>query len=646
MVIAFHAGLPLPGGFAGVDVFFVISGFVITAMLQREWSRAGRISLRRFYTRRFVRLTPALAVTVTVTMLLTAAVISPLGPQQNAAATAVGSMFIVANVVIANTTGGYFSAAAETNPLLNVWSLSVEEQFYLLFPLMLILGWALARRRRTRLAPVVVVACVAALSFALALVDENALSFPGAKDALGFYSPLPRAWEFAVGALVALCMMRRRRASTRLATAAGILGLAGLALTLFVIDSSTPFPGLWTLLPVAATLLLLIAGQADANNPVSRMLSCRPLVAIGDRSYSLYLWHWPIIVIASALFPDAPGMKLIAAVIAAVPAIASYRFVEQPLRRRRYSKRSLGALVSVTLGVPLVVATLVWVGSTSGYGNATIQAFQRATKAHYCPNERRLPGATVECSFDDSASGPPVYLIGDSHAAHIRDAVASAAGQTDSPFASRVSPACQAFDTVIGTVGAPAVPHCAQYFADTMAWLDAAEPGVVVISTAWRPFWDDTVRLGPSEQEMSVSSTDKLRFLREGLAHTVRALSAAGHRVVLTHDVPVFTDDLDYEPAECGLLRLASGDCDRVMPRRTALAQLDLVKPHIDAVARETGSKTIDFFDLLCDDEGCPTRIPEFVIYGDSNHISADASLMLAVAFVPLIQDLEETDAP
>ena len=145
VVVAFHAGLPMPGGFVGVDVFFVISGYVIATMLQREWQATGRVDFVRFYVRRFKRLTPALALTVLVTMLVSAFVLSPLGSQQAAGQTALGALFLSANAVIATITGGYFDAPAEGNPLLNMWSLSVEEQFYLIFPLLLAVAW---RRRR------------------------------------------------------------------------------------------------------------------------------------------------------------------------------------------------------------------------------------------------------------------------------------------------------------------------------------------------------------------------------------------------------------------------------------------------------------------------------------------------------------------
>ena len=188
LVVAFHAGLPLPGGFVGVDVFFVISGFVITAMLRREWETTGRIRFGAFYLRRFKRLAPALAVMVVTTTLASSLFLSPLGPQQDAARTAVGALLTGANLVIAGTTGGYFDAPAELNPLLNTWSLSVEEQFYLAFPALLALGWLLAPRLRS--APAVLVGAAAIVSFALADAGTTGVA---QSWLLGFYSPFTRA---------------------------------------------------------------------------------------------------------------------------------------------------------------------------------------------------------------------------------------------------------------------------------------------------------------------------------------------------------------------------------------------------------------------------------------------------------------------
>ena len=249
MVVAFHAGLPIPGGFVGVDVFFVISGFVITGMLSREWANTHRIRFGQFYLRRFKRLTPALALMVAVTIVISAAVLSPLGTQQTASKTAIGAMLLVANFVIAVATGGYFDAPAQTNPLLNTWSLSVEEQFYLVFPALLALAWLSARRRRLlKATPPLVVGAVAVASFGLALLTSHGWTLPNSPWLLGFYSPFSRAWEFAAGALLALAATKLKITSGKLALALGLVGTAILGASLWLINDSTPFPGVSDLL--------------------------------------------------------------------------------------------------------------------------------------------------------------------------------------------------------------------------------------------------------------------------------------------------------------------------------------------------------------------------------------------------------------
>jgi peptidoglycan/LPS O-acetylase OafA/YrhL len=626
MVVAFHAGLPVPGGFVGVDVFFVISGFVITGMLLREWNESGRIRFGRFYARRFKRLTPALALVVTATMILTAVVISPLGPQQNAAVTAIGAMLLSSNIVIANTTGGYFSVAAETNPLLNVWSLSVEEQFYLAFPFLLVAGWAIARRRpRLAVLPVVLVSAVLVVSFLLALVDEGGLAFPGSKDALGFYSPVPRAWEFAIGAVAALVLAGRRARAPRAAALWGALGVIGLAASLFVIGEATPFPGAWTLLPTVSTLLLIVAGWQDPGNHASRMLSTRPMARIGDWSYSIYLWHWPFIVLATTLWRGVPWVPLLAALVSLVPAILSYRFVEQPLRSRTYDRRGLAVLFTATMVPPLLSALLVLAGSAAGYGSPVIRGYQEASGQHIgtsCGNTGGEAGATIACSFNTDAGGPPVYLVSDSHADAISDAVVGAAERLGRPASARIAPGCQLIEGSIGSVGGEPLRACEEYFATTMRWLTGAEPGVVVISSAARPFWEPEIQLGPDEGSMSTVEDVKLEYLLEELTQSVLLLEAAGHTVVLVQDVPTFTEPYSYAPTECSLPALVAGGCDRVLPLAVAEDQQAGVRETIEAVAAATGAVIWDLRPEVCDESGCPSRRGDLVAYSDDDHLS------------------------
>src|SRR5919198_1391735 len=306
LVVAYHAGLPLPAGFVGVDVFFVISGFVITGLVLRQLD-AGRFSLAEFYARRTKRLLPALVLMLLVVLVVSFLLQSPRGPQQTTAKTAVGAMLLVANLVILRTSGGYFDAAATANPLLHVWSLSVEEQFYLGFSVLLLLAWWVGRRggagvRSTAAAVAALTAASLALAVACTYANGPVWSV-GDPASLAFYSSPTRAWEFGVGALIA-CWAHRRtddhQVGKRLAVLTAAASLALLAGTILLVDGRTPWPGVMALLPVAATAGLIVAGTL-APNPVSRLLSRRPAVWVGDLSYSLYLWHWPLIAFASLL---------------------------------------------------------------------------------------------------------------------------------------------------------------------------------------------------------------------------------------------------------------------------------------------------------------------------------------------------------
>ena len=380
LVVAFHAKLPVPGGFVGVDVFFVISGFVITAMLLREQTVRQRLSFRHFYLRRFLRLTPALALTVLVVAVLSLVLQNPFGAQQTTARTGIGAMLLAANFVIGHAAGDYFATDTTTNPLLNTWSLSVEEQFYLIFPALLALGWALkrgmGRHVRKRVEPVVgIVLTITIASFLVSVLwtygsplAEQVTTFFGGPQSFAFYSPFSRAWEFGVGALLALLLTRLPRASRATAWGVGLVGAALIVAAALLIHDTMPFPGVVVLVPVAGTALLLWSGSWTTTG-VNRALSVRPMVAIGDTSYSWYLWHWPVIVFVALIFPQQPAILIAAALLSLVPALLSYRFVEQPIRRLRPRTRPrVLAIVLPTLALPLAACIALLVGANSGWG--------------------------------------------------------------------------------------------------------------------------------------------------------------------------------------------------------------------------------------------------------------------------------------
>lgn len=645
MVVAFHAGLPVPGGFVGVDVFFVLSGFVITAMLQREWRDSGRINFTNFYMRRFKRLTPALALTVAVTMLVTMLVVSPVGPQQTAAKTAIGAMLLSSNVVIGITTGDYFGAAAETNPLLNMWSLSVEEQFYLGFPLLLALGWMLARRGSVAKAiPWILVAFVAVASFGFALVDATNLTFKGAGALLGFYSPLTRAWEFALGALLALAAPILARPTSRTSLIMALAGSAGLAASLWLIGAGTPFPGLWTLLPVGATLLLLQAGHG--SNAVTRALASSPMVRVGDWSYSIYLWHWPVIVFATSLWPDRSWVPLLAAGLSFFPALASYHWLEQPIRNGTFVGWRFVRLLTFVVVPPLALAAVVYVAATQGYGSPVVREYLAASKQHVgnasgCHTGVPISERSVEkCQWNGSAEGAPIYLVGDSHGDQFSEAIVGAANMLGRPATVTTLNNCPFFGAAIEKVNDrnAIYRYCDSFYPATMQWLARQQPGVVVIATTDSPYGDSTVRLGLEGGATSLDPEAKLRSMVAGMTETVSALQMAGHRVVLVQDTPAFGGEHDYEPTECTLVEILGGACVEVLPFESVDVRQAPARAALREIAATTGATVLDVRDQFCSAEGCPSRSDEMILYRDRGHISVSASKSLADEFARAIE--------
>lgn len=655
-VVAFHAGLPVPGGFIGVDVFFVISGFVITAMLHREWATSGHIKLVRFYVKRFQRLTPALAVMVTVTMVVSVFVISPLTSEQAAADTALGSMLLVANFVIARATGGYFGASAEMNPLLNTWSLSVEEQFYLIFPGLIALSWFVAKRgRRFFTVPYLLISLVAASSFALAMMGALGWIFPGSDWLLGFYSPFARAWEFAVGALLALLVNDRPLRHLRGAAVIGFAGLALIISSLWLITSETPTPGLRTILPVLGTLLLLLAGT-QPSNPTSRLLSARPMVQIGDWSYSIYLWHWPVIVLTAMVWPQLWFIPILAALASLLPALLSYRFIEQPLRRLRGVTRPKAAALLLCIVVPpLAVALAV---SLASRGNllppANHENLQQFTVEHL--------GTELGCKVDDAqflinpsscqiteGPGTPVYLVGDSNADQFAEGLKDAAEAHGSSLSVYAFGGCPFLDgdLVHAETRLEWRSGCSSFRATTLDWLKQVPAGLIVIANADFYLRDPEIGFERRDSVATFEGVEKTREYAVSLRRMVTTLQESGHKVALVQTAPNFrlaTDALSIDHwrqlAECTMFDFIRGDCLKRGESESMAIVSSRQSNAWDAVAvvgEQTGSAVLDFREEICPDAMCRVQSNDVVMFKDYLHISVAASHLLAPRFTELL---------
>ncbi|KAA1374920.1 acyltransferase family protein [Aeromicrobium fastidiosum] len=350
-VLIAHAGVPFAaGGFVGVDVFFVLSGFLITGLLAREVSRTGRVSLGNFWARRMKRLLPASA-TVLVFSTLVTYLYLPITQREDFGGDIRSAALYVVNWRLAARGVDYLAEDVGQSPVQHYWSLAVEEQFYVVWPiLMLVIGLLAARRWKLGAFAVLGVATVASFAYS---VQQTADS-----PATAYFVSTTRIWELGIGALLALAATRVERLPSVLRAIGGWLGIALIAFAVFVFDEKTTWPGTNALVPTVGAALMIASGLRSTPGSPQRLLSLPPMVWIGGLSYSIYLWHWPILVAAQAKYPDLQLRWVVLLMIASiVPAYLSNRFIENPVRFGTFFKptgRAIGlglALTAVGVGV-------------------------------------------------------------------------------------------------------------------------------------------------------------------------------------------------------------------------------------------------------------------------------------------------------
>ncbi|MGK5679724.1 acyltransferase family protein [Actinoplanes sp. URMC 104] len=353
LVVLFHAGVPgLAGGYIGVDVFFVVSGFLITSLMLREVRATGSVSLVAFYARRARRILPAAALVLSATLLASYHYLGFLNGDRIAGDVTWAALF-ASNVRFASEQVDYLASQSAPSPVQHFWSLAVEEQFYFVWPaavvLLIWLGfrWAIGYW----------LAAAVATSFAYSVWQTGTWAY---------FSPLTRAWELGAGCLLALAATRLDRVPHRIATAMAGVGLSLIVVAALTYDAATPFPGYAALLPVLATVLVL-AGRGDS------VLGWWPLMMLGRLSYSFYLWHWPVLKIPEQAYggPLPASTRALLVLVALGLALVTYVFLENPIRRSRPLKRS--DVLSLSLAAWLIVAPLAvarWKTSTSPAADA------------------------------------------------------------------------------------------------------------------------------------------------------------------------------------------------------------------------------------------------------------------------------------
>lgn len=648
VVVAYHAGLPLPGGFVGVDVFFVISGFVITGMLTRELTTSGTVRMRRFYGRRVKRLIPALTLVLVATLALTFLLGSPFdGQQQTTAATAIGAILMFANGVIFLRSGDYFATPPTNNPLLNTWSLSVEEQFYLVFPtLLLVLWWWSRKRRWGRGGLALGIAFCTAASFALSVsMSFGAVSGPLTDpEWFAFYAPVTRAWEFGIGALVYLLFAERTKSgASGASTAVWWIGIAGIGASCLVITEASVFPGWIAVLPVVSTALVLAAG---ARSPVGvGLLTNRPMVAVGDASYSWYLWHWPLIAFSVMLLPSLSWAPLATGALSLGLAALTLRFVENPVRFAHLSGRAIVTLAAGCVAAVVAVSLALMLGARAGWFNPSIQQMIAQVSASHrwlddCNSAQPLGARGPDCEWNRDGTGSAIFLVGDSMAGSLGEGLALAAMETNRPIAVGTRGACPFIDATLFVDGRKD-EDCDAVVQGSLAWLVTQPAADVVMSSTLGYLAIDGVGLAaPGSDGPRFDEAGKKAIYLEGLERAVSRLTDAGHRVTVALPPPGFPRTvMAYEawrPSQCAtyeaLTNIAS--CGATRSEAEVEQETGELFAEVERAVLEGGGSVWNPRGDVCREGLCATNFGDDWRYLDGSHLSVAMSEALAPEWI------------
>ena len=663
-VVIYHAGLPfIPGGFVGVDIFFVISGFLITGIIDREM-RAGTFSIVRFYERRACRILPAL---FTVLVATSAASFIFLLPDDfvRYATSVVATVFFVSNVFFWEQSG-YFQPSADYFPLLHTWSLSVEEQFYIVIPLVMLL---LASRRRRQ--TVVAIAAITLVSLIMSIL------FTERAPSAAFYLTPTRAWELGFGALLALVPVHL---PPRTREISGALGLTLIAVAVFTFDKAMIFPGAAALVPTLGTVALIAAGSGGTST-ISRFLSLSPFAFIGLISYSLYLWHWPVFALMRVRLAseELPTDWIVLALVASfVLAVLSWRFIEQPFRRCSSVSLSRLGVFKLTAGataVSTVFAAMVIElnGLPDRFDEPVLVAAAAATD-HNPLRARcfeRMPSQGL-CRFGaDRGPDAPVDFIlwGDSHADAIMPGVDLAARERGLVGLFAGHSACPPLVGIVrlnASTGRPSPRghRCAEYNRALLSFLEATDSAPIVILMArWALYFEgipapgeitneddfvfaaDSVDAPPSSKSAVEHNST---IMRAALADTLTRLQLTMRKIVLIGNAPEIGWNVPQK------LMLKARWNDPVVPvLRSAVETRNAAATKI--LAEEANRDGVSFFDLvprLCD-KICRVETGGRPLYYDDDHLSTFGAhqvigkLFLTEVWPPAATSLliERTDA-
>jgi peptidoglycan/LPS O-acetylase OafA/YrhL len=661
-VVLYHAWPAiLPGGFVGVDVFFVISGFLITGQLMADRSSHGHHDVARFYARRIRRILPA----STLVLIVTVIVAWQVEPAFRASAVSVDSIWaslFAINYHLAEQSTNYLNASSPVSPLQNYWSLSVEEQFYLLWPVILIACSALAARRATRSPHRRRPLGAVWLSLTVVLVGSFLVDLHLTQESppWAYFSLFSRGWELAAGALVFMVSVPLARLPSRVASGLTWVGLIAIVAAALAFGSHTAYPGTAALLPVAGTMVIIAAGccaRERRRGADTMVLNRAPFQSVGRLSYSWYLWHFPALILAPAIFGVATlpvAANLAVALASLVVAGLCYRYVENPIRHlailvRRPRLGLLTGLALVSLAV-LVAAVMPLLhpqprpsppargsGLPPPQTTAEIQAdLAHALRVTTIPStihpsladaaadEPVLyhdgchvgpPTVTVpDCVFGDLSSPTTVILFGDSHAAQWFPALEAISVRQHWRLVSMTKSSCPAVDVSIYNAYFNRTYHeCDTWRTNALKAIRALHPALVVLANR-RDY-------GPT-----TNPDDSASFVpvwEAGVRTTLQRLRASAAHVVFLEDTPHVTTSIPV------CLSTPPGTMSSCEPD-SADADYDAARQQADRrVASAEGVGYVDPTPWFCTADGCPAVVGDILVYRDEQHMTVEYSLWL-----------------
>ncbi|MGZ7012044.1 MAG: acyltransferase family protein [Acidimicrobiales bacterium] len=626
LIVAFHAKLPFfDGGFVGVDVFFVISGYLITRNLLDESGATGRVRLLTFWSKRVRRLVPALALMVAV-VLAASIVIMPIVDLRDIAKQGASAAVYVSNMLFARQSQSYFGADVELSPFLHTWSLGVEEQFYLVWPVIVavvVAVMARSRHRRRVIAGVFAAIFVASFTLNLRLSGNGTWAFFG----------LPaRAWEFAGAGLLAILLGSRVPRTVVLRWGLAGAGAAFIVVATLTFSGSTTYPGAAALLPVVGTMLLIAAGAGAGLRAVglTTVLSTRSMGWIGRVSYSWYLWHWPfIILLVQATGHDETAIRLVAVVLSLPLAYLALRFVENPLRFR---PRLIGSVrrTFVLGGVATVMALLVAGGTVLAAERkptTTLDEQLLAVKDNFFPGcvWQQTPGGTRVCSALGVSATDLLLVVGDSHAAMWFNEIATVAADHGLRAVLLSASSCPGIDVAVQPgVGGTSIADCQKIHRDRPQVIDELKPkGEILVETSHYVVLD----AGGATPDTATQA----EIWRTALGSFVDSTSQAGVKAGVILDNPRLS-----ESASVCIGRTRSIEACRT-PRDQAMAPiLPLRDAELDLTSSR-GIPTVDPVPLLCSQARCLLQIDDQILFGDDNHLTNAATKLFAQQIDELI---------